>query len=366
MIWTATDPSASMAKRTSAPYRVIQWATGKLGTEALRQIIDHPDLELIGVHVYSADKKGIDAGDLCGRGRTGVRATNDIATTLATDADVVLYMPMLEPTTEKSDREVLALLESGKSVISIRGYYWPRWRGAEYEQKFLDACAKGRSTLHGNGICPGFVFDRMGPAVTSFCTAVREVNFIEYFDLRMRPAHTIYDVIGLGHPPGVITLDHQTPRTLTTLYSEMYHLMAAQWETEVVSIDLALQWVPADRDIMIKAGLIAKGTARGAVWTWTIRMANSLVVTQKSHWYVDPIDGWDQRNVWIIDVVGEPHFRAEMPLEAVGPDALTQGGYDPNGRAIAALCINAIPEVVAAPPGILKPTIFAPWRARFR
>ncbi|HSV84645.1 MAG TPA: hypothetical protein VLK85_36035 [Ramlibacter sp.] len=345
------------------PYRVIQWATGKLGSEGLRQIIDHPDLELAGVFVYSKDKHGVDAGELCGRPRTGVRATTSMEEVLATPADFVLHMPMLEPTTENSDREVIALLASGKNVISIRGYFWPRWRGADYEAQFIEACRKGNSTLFGTGICPGFVFDRMGPALSGFCTAVREINFIEYFDLRMRPAHTIYDVIGLGQPPGTVTIDHQTPRTLTTLYSEMYHLMAAQWDTEVETIDLDLQWIPAEHDVQIKAGLIPEGTARGTIWTWTIQMRNGLKVTQKSHWYVDTIPGWDERNVWIVDIVGEPRFRGEMPLEAVGPDALTEGGYDPNGRALAALCVNAIPEVDAAPPGILTPAVFAPWRA---
>lgn len=348
------------------PYRVIQWATGKLGSEGLRQIIDHPDLELAGVYVYSPSKAGVDAGDLCGRPRTGVRATNSVEEILATPSDFVLHMPMLEPSVDNSDREVIALLESGKNVISLRGYFWPRWRGIEYEKKFLDACAKGGTTLLGTGISPGFVFDRMGPAVTSFCAVVNEVHCTEYFDLRMRPAHTIYDVIGLGQPPGTITVEHQTPRTLTALYSEMYHLMAAQWDTEVKSIDVGLEWIPAECDLQIKAGLIAKGTACGTIWTWTVRMANGLLLTQRSHWSVDAIDGWDGRNVWMIDVVGEPRFHCEMPLEAIGPDALTAGGYDPNGRALAALCINAIPEVDAAPPGILRPTIFAPWRARFR
>ncbi len=355
-----------MAKRKlKKPYRIVQWATGTLGKEGLRQIIDHPDLELAGVYVYSAAKTGVDAGDICGRPKTGILATNKTQEILELDADFVLHMPILEPTPEASDREVIALLESGKSLISVRGYYWPRWRGVDYEKKFLYACAKGNSTLHGNGICPGFVFDRIGPTITSFCTHVKAVDFIEYFDLRMRPAHTIYDVIGLGHPPGTITVDHQTPRTLTTLYSEMYHLMAAQWDTAVESINLKLEWIVAENDIQIKAGLIPKGTSRGTIWIWEIQMANGLKVTQKSHWHVDEIPGWDRRNVWIVDVVGEPRFRAEMPLEAVGADALTEGGYDPNSKAITALCINAIPEVAAAPPGILKPTIFAPWRARF-
>lgn len=112
-----------MEKRSlKPPYRVLQWATGLLGKEALRQIIDHPDLELAGVFVYSAGKAGEDAGVLCDRPLTGIRATNRIEDILDLDADFVLHMPMLEPTTDNSDEEVLALLASGKNVISVHGY----------------------------------------------------------------------------------------------------------------------------------------------------------------------------------------------------------------------------------------------------
>ena len=46
----------------SAPrYRVVQWATGNIGTRALREVIRHPELELAGVLVYDPAKAGIDA-----------------------------------------------------------------------------------------------------------------------------------------------------------------------------------------------------------------------------------------------------------------------------------------------------------------
>ena len=41
--------------------RVVQWATGNIGTRALREVIRHPDLELAGVVVYDAAKNGVDA-----------------------------------------------------------------------------------------------------------------------------------------------------------------------------------------------------------------------------------------------------------------------------------------------------------------
>ena len=44
-------------------HRVIQFATGNVGTLALRAIIEHPDLELVGLWVHSPDKAGRDAGE---------------------------------------------------------------------------------------------------------------------------------------------------------------------------------------------------------------------------------------------------------------------------------------------------------------
>ena len=77
----------------AAPYRVAQWATGNIGTRALRHIIEHPSMELTGVYVYDPTKVGRDAGELCGLAPVGVAATDQLATIIATRPDCVLYMP---------------------------------------------------------------------------------------------------------------------------------------------------------------------------------------------------------------------------------------------------------------------------------
>ena len=64
-------------------YRVIQWSTGNVGRYCLRQILDHPELELAGVYVTSEAKDGKDAGDLCERPKTGVAATRNADALLA-------------------------------------------------------------------------------------------------------------------------------------------------------------------------------------------------------------------------------------------------------------------------------------------
>src|SRR3984957_18328615 len=80
MRWIAEAGGSGMGE---GPYRVVQWATGNIGLRSLRAVIDHPELELVGLYVYSDAKAGRDAGELCGTRSTGVRATQDIEEIIA-------------------------------------------------------------------------------------------------------------------------------------------------------------------------------------------------------------------------------------------------------------------------------------------
>ena len=45
-------------------YRVVVWATGGIGSIAIRAIHLRPNLDLVGVWVHSPEKDGKDAGEL--------------------------------------------------------------------------------------------------------------------------------------------------------------------------------------------------------------------------------------------------------------------------------------------------------------
>src|SRR5262245_6089909 len=72
------DATTEFERVHSSRYRVIQWATGAVGTHALRALLDDPQFELVGVYVHSPDKVGRDAGELAGLPiDIGIKATND-------------------------------------------------------------------------------------------------------------------------------------------------------------------------------------------------------------------------------------------------------------------------------------------------
>ena len=102
------------------PYRVIQWATGNVGKQAVLGALAHPELELVGCRVYGEDKEGRDAGDLIGAAKTGIVATRDVDAILALDADCVLYCPL-----PWDLGEICRLLESGIHVITPCPYWFP-------------------------------------------------------------------------------------------------------------------------------------------------------------------------------------------------------------------------------------------------
>src|SRR5580700_12182796 len=71
-------------------YRVVQWATGRIGASSLREIIRSPEMELVGVYVHSEAKEGRDAGELCGLAPIGISATRNIDKIIALKPDCVV------------------------------------------------------------------------------------------------------------------------------------------------------------------------------------------------------------------------------------------------------------------------------------
>ena len=58
--------SADLPLRGFAGRFKAQWATGNVGQRALRAVLDRDEFELVGVHAFSSDKIGRDAGTLAG------------------------------------------------------------------------------------------------------------------------------------------------------------------------------------------------------------------------------------------------------------------------------------------------------------
>ena len=236
-------------------YRVVQWATGNIGTRALRSVIEHPDLSLAGVYVHSPAKAGKDAGDLCGLPATGVAATGDIGEILALGADCVLYMPAACDVDEVS-----RLLASGANVVTTRGeFHRPDSMNPEVRKRVEAACEQGGSSIHSTGSSPGFITEAMPLVLTSIQRRLDGLAISEYADLSQRNSpDLLFNVMGFGRPAA--DFDERRLSYGKVSFGPSLELVAD-------ALSIPLDWVEAGGEVAvarhqvrIAAGTIEAGT----------------------------------------------------------------------------------------------------------
>ena len=354
-------------------YRVIQWATGSVGAWALRQIIDHPDLELVGVWVSGPDKHGKDAGDLCERPSTGVRATSSREEILALDADVVIHCSVavgpegLLP----FDDDVLALLSSGKNVISTASYFSPMMEGAERLAAIEKACQTGRSTLYGSGIDPGFVCDRVAALLSGSVAHIDRIRMIESVDVSGNPGALLLSEVGFGKRPEERTLDsagvqYYAMRLLPAAVAKLADLLGVELDAVLPT---RADHVVAPHDMQVRMGTLAEGTIMGVLHEFSGMRSGTPFITHQWVTYMgkdgmpedwllapDPTPGKPPPYMVRVEIDGRPSLKMDLIYDAEEDEA----SYS---FPTATVCVNAIPDVVAAPPGLLQEKIFGSWRA---
>ncbi|MDT5218630.1 MAG: hypothetical protein QOF15_735, partial [Mycobacterium sp.] len=176
--------------------RVIQWATGGVGKAAIECVLNHARLELVGCRVHSAGKDGVDVGQILGTAELGVTATTSTEEVLATDADCVMYSPLVP-----NDDDVIAILRSGKNVVTPVGWVYPDLSNPRV-QAIADAALEGGVTLHGSGIHPGGITERFPLMVSSLSSAVTHVRAEEFSDIRTYNApDVVRHIMGFGGTP---------------------------------------------------------------------------------------------------------------------------------------------------------------------
>ena len=184
--------------------RVVQWATGAVGRHALAATIDHPELDVVGVLVYSDDKAGRDAGDLCGAAPIGVVATKNRDDILALDADCVLYMPQGEMNPMGALDDICALLASGKNVIStaVTALIYPASMGRKVVDRLEQACAQGGTSFHGTGIEPGWASEVLPLTMSGLFRRIDSLVVQELLDYSTYAStDMLFDIMGFGRPP---------------------------------------------------------------------------------------------------------------------------------------------------------------------
>jgi hypothetical protein len=319
--------------------RVVQWTTGTTGRAAVRAIVEHPRLSLVGCFAWSRDKVGQDVGQLAGIEAIGLSATDEIDTLLALKPDCVVYTPY-RPDTDHLTR----ILESGINVVTSLYKLTGRGYGDDAYDRIIAAADGGQASLYASGTYPGYV-GTVALALTAVSSRIERITMLESVDLRGYANEPMYRAMGIDRDPAdpeAAKLIEAACGSFRDQVAVMAHALALDLDEIRFHADFAV--VDADTDfgfMTVGAGRIA--AIRGTIAGWA---GGRSRIECRSVWKLGEhtTPDWPIEHGYLIDIEGTPSFRTRI-----------EPGDQWSGAMSTALpLVNAISSVCAAPPGIVN------------
>jgi 2,4-diaminopentanoate dehydrogenase len=334
---------------TTSPYRIVQWTTGNVGKSSAQAIAANPELELIGCYAWSADKAGVDVGELCGIEPLGVKATNDVDALLALKPDCVVYNPMWIDVDE-----LVRILSAGVNVVASASFITGHNLGAGRD-RIAQACQRGGSTMFGSGVSPGFA-ELLAIVAATACDRVDKITIAESADTTFYDSPATEIPVGFGKPiddPGLQPMAADG----TAVFREAVRLLADSLGVELDEVRCDAEYAQTTADLDLGSWSIPAGCVAGVFASWKGLVGDKTVIDLNVRWRkgqtLEPdwkLDG----DGWKITIDGRPTVNMTVGF-LPPPDfaAQTMAEFMVLGHIMTAMPpIHAIPAVVAAAPGI--------------
>ncbi|UXA17298.1 dihydrodipicolinate reductase [Mycobacterium sp. SMC-4] len=330
-------------------YRVVQWTTGNVGKKSVHAVAANSELELVGCYAWSADKVGVDVGELCGVAPLGVRATDDVEALLALHPDCVVYNPMFADVDD-----LVRILERGINVVTTSEFINGRGLGPD-RQRLLDAGHRGGATIFGSGINPGFI--QLFAIVTAgLSDRVDKISILESFDTTIYDSPATEIPMGFGYSVDDPTLPAVTEKG-SAIFREAVLLVADALGVALDEVRCAAEYAETTEDLPLPGDwIIEKGCVAGIDVRWSGIVDGREVIEIRGVWTkgqsLQP--PWSTAFGYTVTVHGRPTITSTLRFEPP-PDFVAESIEDfvMLGLTITAMpAITAIPVVVAAPPGI--------------
>ena len=338
-------------------YRVIQWSTGNVGRYALRGIINHPDLVLVGLWAHSKEKAGMDAGEIAGLAPIGVKATNDADELLAMRADVVSYNSTGDLRPVEAIEDIVKILDSGKNVVStsLVPLVYPPSAPKEMVDPLQEACIRNGVSMFTSGIDPGVANDLLPLVLTGLCERIDHIRVMEILDYATYDQpEVLFGTMGFAHP-----LDHTpillVPGVLSLAWRCVVEVIAAGIGVQLEDVrEVVVEKVAASESFQVPSGTVEKDTMAGLRFEvqGIVDGQPKIVVEHVTRLRPDIAPHWPQppgKGGYRVQITGSPSINVSLELEGDG------GDENSGGLIVTAMrLLNAIPAVVEAPPGVLS------------
>jgi 4-hydroxy-tetrahydrodipicolinate reductase len=320
--------------------------TGDVGHYALRGVITRPDMELVGVRVWSENKVGRDAGELIGWDPVGVAATDDTANILAAEPDCVIHVGpsrVLEP--------VIEPLAAGVNVVTLGDaglVHPPSWKHA-LRTAVEDACRAGGSSLFYGGIDAGFASHTMPIVLSGICESVSLMTVYEVRDYDPLPKHQL-DWFNFGQT-SKNGARFDTPGGISHVWGPSLRLIAQALGVTLDRTEEFFDTASAPETFDVPAMTIPVGTIAAARFgiSGFVNGVERLRLEHVNRLRRDIAPEWQLEEGYGVLVDGQPNYR--LHLDLADPAGVQTR---PALWGTAMYLVNAIPNVVAAKPGIVS------------
>ena len=330
--------------------RIVQWTTGNVGKQSVAAIAANPGLELVGCYAWSAEKVGRDVGELCGLARLGVTATHDVETLLALRPDCVVYNPMWP-----SIDELVRILAAGVNVVTTAAFINGRRLGPD-RKRLVEACERGGSSLFGTGISPGWA-ELLGIVVAGISSRIDKITISEAAHTALYDSPDTERPAGFGRPIDDPNLAKMTSEG-TAVFGEAVAMVADALGIELDDVICESEHAKTTTDLDLGSWRIAAGCVAGVAASWQGRVGGRTIVELNVRWKkaatLEP--DWKITDGYVIEVQGLPTVRTTLQFLPPPDFQVKQlSDFMVLGHVMTAMpAVNAIPIVVAAPPGIVS------------
>jgi 4-hydroxy-tetrahydrodipicolinate reductase len=336
--------------------RVFQVAAGNVGSEMLRRIQRHPDLELVGLHCYSPDKVGRDAGEIVGLDPIGVMATGTVDEIIEAEPDCVTFHGVF-PDVDLYERVLEACINIVTTADWITGHHrdanHPHPSGRKESEVIEAACRRGGSTFYGTGMNPGLA--QILTIVHSTDVAdIEHVLCLESVDVSCHHSVDTWAEVGFGRS----VEDPAVPGMLekyTRVFEDAVRLMADCLRLELNEVRFEYELGGCTKDVDLGWYQLPKGSLGGCYLRYVGTVAGVPRIEMHLEWQMTPFTDphWDIQGCYITKIEGDPCiYSKHMIFPKPGTDFSSPEAFASVGMTITGLpALDAIRAVVAAEPG---------------
>ena len=296
------------------------------------------DMQIVGAIDIDPDKIGKDLSELLGdRQMLGVKVTGDAESVLdRSRADIVVLTTA--SSLKKIKRQIVQIVQAGLPIVSTcEELSYPPAHNAEQVEE-LDALAKQhRVAIYGTGVNPGFTMDALPLMLTAPCADVRKIHVMRMQDASVRRL-PFQQKIGAG-----LTREEFQKRV------DQGAVRHVGLRESISMIADSLGWTLSDYRESIEPVIAAADVTTPFL---TVKAGLVAGLNQSGRGFVE---GKEQITLELVAYVGAPQSHDTVTIEGQPNITSTIVGGLHGDIATAAVTVNSIRRVIAAPAGLLTP-----------